>query len=113
MLITNPRKGGLFVKIYTKYLILLPILFLFSGCASVRFVTVEKGCVVTQNHEAVSIIGNPRFTCYKEGNLIADGYFVQYNSNGTILIDDFGYGYISVDSASCQINSNADVQQEE
>lgn len=88
-----------------KKLILLS--FLFTGCASVRFVTVNHGQVVDDHNRKLNIVGNPRITCYNDKNeIVADGYFVYENDDKSFLVDEFGKQYVTVKNPKCRLGSN-------
>jgi hypothetical protein len=87
-----------------KYLIfLLPVLLL-SSCSSIRWVTVEKGQIVNENRQPLTIVGNPPIACFDSANkLIAEGYFVRQNDDGSFLVDEFGKDYITVKNPNCRL----------
>ena len=81
--------------------------FLFVACSSVRFVTTDHGQIVNQNNKPINIIGRPRITCSDlNGKIIADGYFVKQNDDGSFVIDEFGTGYVTVKNPYCKLSSN-------
>ena len=73
-----------------RYLLLiLPLLF--TGCSSIKFVTTEKGHLVTDRHEPVQILGNPPVACHLLGqDNVYTGFFMYQDDDGTIVIDDYG-----------------------
>lgn len=94
---------------------IIPLLFLFVGCVSLPFrITGWKDGqrVSFNNGQTATIIGNPRISCYsKFGYKIADGYFVQVNRWGDLIVDEFGkkYVWISGDKAEgnyCLLGGN-------
>lgn len=88
-----------------RKLILLSLLF--TGCASVRWVTTDHGQVVDEQNRKLNIVGNPRITCYNERNeIVADGYFVYQKDDKSFLIDEFGKQYVTVKNPKCRLGSN-------
>ena len=87
-----------------KYLWLVVPLIL-TGCSSIRFVTVDKGQLVTQDNRPVSIIGNPPMVCsYDNSPQTFSGYFMYQKEDGTIVLDDFGRGTIQLmDGPVCRL----------
>lgn len=87
-----------------KYFIFLIPLCL-SSCTSIKFVTVEKGAIVTDKGEKVSIVGNPPLTCHYENSpQVFSGYFMHLKDDGTIVLDDFGRGTIELmDNPVCKL----------
>jgi len=78
-----------------KYLLFIVPLLL-SSCTSIRYVTTEKGHLITDRHEPVNIVGNPAMTChYEDSDEYYCGYFMYQNDDGTIVLDNFGEGTIS------------------
>lgn len=55
----------------------------------------------------VTIVGNPVLTCYRVfGNdqvVIAEGYFVYEDSDGSLLIDEFGKDFVVVHHPICDL----------
>lgn len=89
-----------------KYL-WLAVPLLLTGCSSVRWVTVEKGQIVNDNRRPVNIVGNPVMTCFDSSNqLIAEGYFVRQQEDGSFLIDEFGKAYVTVPNPNCRLGPN-------
>lgn len=87
-----------------KLLLFIPLL---VGCASVRFVTTERGKIVDEQGRALTIIGDPPMSCIDEkGNIIADGYFVYQKDANSFLIDEFGKDYVVVKNPHCQVGRN-------
>ena len=79
-----------------KYLWLVIPLF-FMGCSTIKFVTVEHGQIITQNHKPVNIVGNPPLTChYENSTQVFSGYFEYQKEDGTIVLDNFGQGTIEL-----------------
>jgi hypothetical protein len=69
----------------------LAVPLLLSSCTSIRYVTVEKGHLVTDAHAPVNIIGNPPVDCsYPGSDEVFSGYFMYVEDNGTIVLDDYG-----------------------
>jgi hypothetical protein len=89
-----------------KLLLLVP--FLFIGCSSIRFVTIEHGRIVTQNNQPVNIVGNPPMIChYEDSQQTFEGYFMYQKDDETIVLDDFGRGTIQLmDNPICQLGFN-------
>jgi hypothetical protein len=81
---------------------LLPLLFLLTGCASFNYRIVgwynieapdPSSTVLLNNGQRVTIIGNPRITCYTKYNVeLADGYFVKIERE-YLVVDEFGKNY--------------------
>ena len=88
-----------------KYLSLLLVPLLFTaGCVSFRWVTVEKGQIVNENRQPLAILGNPVMACFNWKNeLVAEGYFVQQNDDGSFLVDEFGKEYVVVQNPNCRL----------
>lgn len=86
-----------------KLLLLVP--FILFGCSSIKWVIVEKGQIVTQDNQPISILGNPPITCYYENSLQTfSGYFMYQRDDGSMLLDDFGRGTIQLmDSPICRL----------
>jgi hypothetical protein len=77
-----------------RYLWLVVPLWL-SSCTSIRYVTVEKGHLVTDAHAPVNIIGNPPVDCsYPGSSDVFSGYFMYVADNGTIFLDNYGRNII-------------------
>jgi hypothetical protein len=77
-----------------KYFWLIVPLML-TGCSSIRFITVDKGQLVTQDNQPVSIVGNPPVVChYDNSPQTFSGYFMYETDDGVIVLDDFGRGII-------------------
>ena len=80
---------------------------LVTGCASVRFATVDHGRIVDEKNRTLNILGRPRMTCRGNvGQVIADGYFVQQTEDGSFIIDEFGKQYVKVVNPKCELGSN-------
>ena len=86
--------------------IVIPLLF--TGCASFRWVTVDKnGQVINENRQPLNIVGNPVMACFNWKNeLIANGYFVRQNDDGAFIIDQFGKDYVTVETPNCRLGPN-------
>jgi hypothetical protein len=90
---------------------LIPLLLLFTGCASVKFVQTDHGQIVNEHNQPIHIAGNPRITCFDVyGKVIADGYYVRKLDNGSIVVDEFGKRYMVVPHPVCQLGSNLSPQ---
>jgi len=77
-----------------KYLFLLIPLAL-SSCASIKWITLDHGQIVTDKGQRVDIIGNlPLFCHYDNSSYTFSGYFMFQKEDGTIVLDDFGRGII-------------------
>jgi hypothetical protein len=77
-----------------KYFWLLVPLML-SSCTSIRYVTIEKGHIVTDAHAPVNIVGNPPMDCsYPGSNEVFSGYFMYQDDNGAIVLDNYGQNII-------------------
>jgi hypothetical protein len=73
-----------------KYFILSIFLCLLTSCSSIRWITIEKGQIVTQNNQPVHIVGNPPMVCtYADSLETFSGYFM-YQENNIIALDAFG-----------------------
>lgn len=88
-----------------KLLLIFP--FIFIGCSSVRWVTTDHGQIINDNRKPVNIIGNPMMRCYNSKNqLVADGYFVRQEDDGSFLIDEYGKRYVTVINPNCLLGPN-------
>ena len=75
-----------------KYFLAI-ISLLFSSCTSIRYVTVDKGHLVTDAHARVSIVGNPPMDCtYPDSEEVFSGFFMYKTDDGVIVLDAFGQG---------------------
>jgi hypothetical protein len=81
---------------------------LLTGCASFKWVTVDKkGQVINENRQSLTILGNPVMACYNWKNeLVAEGYFVQQNDDGSFLVDEYGKRYVTVKTPNCRLGPN-------
>ncbi len=78
-----------------KYTLILVSLLLMAGCSSIKYVTVEHGQIVTDQHQPVDILGNPPVECHYQGySKVYSGYFMYQDDDGSIVLDDFGRGII-------------------
>lgn len=90
-----------------KYLWLLVSLS-FIGCSNIRWITVEKGRIVSENRNPVEILGNPVMSCFNWKNeLISEGYFVQQTEDGSFLIDEYGKDFTIIENPNCRLGPNA------
>jgi hypothetical protein len=77
-----------------RYLLLL-IPLLFTGCSHIKFVTTERGHLVTDKREPVKILGNPPVACHLLGqDKVYTGFFMYQDDDGAIFIDDYGRNII-------------------
>jgi len=84
---------------------LLPLLLLLTSCASLNYRIVgwynvdapdPSSKVLLNNGQWVTIVGNPRISCYnRKGTVIADGIFVRIQ-NGYLVVDEFGKNYAEI-----------------
>jgi hypothetical protein len=89
-----------------KYLVFI-IPLLLSSCVSFRWITVEKGQIVNENRQPLNIVGNPVMACYNwKKELVANGYFVQQNDDGSFLVDEFGKDYVTVETPNCRLGND-------
>lgn len=90
-----------------KYFAICLIGMLLTSCSYVRWVTVEKGQIINENKKPVNIVGNPQMSCYDSKNeLVAKGYFVRQQDDGSFLIDEFGTRYVIVENPNCLLGSH-------
>lgn len=84
---------------------------LFTGCASIRFATVNHGQIVDEKNRTLNILGRPRMTCRDTvGQVVADGLFIGQTVDGSFLINEYGVRYVKVFNPKCELNSNNEVQ---
>lgn len=90
-----------------KLLLFIPILAL-SSCSYFKWVTVDKnGQIINENKKSVNIMGNPQMSCFDSKNLlIAKGYFVRQEEDGSFLIDEFGKDFVTVENPNCLLGNN-------
>jgi len=74
-----------------KYLWLMIPVFI-TGCSSIKSVAVYQNRLVTQDNRPVAIVGNPPVVChYANSAKTYSGYFEYQDSDGTIVVDNFGH----------------------
>ena len=76
-----------------KYLWLGIVAMSLSSCASISFITLDRGQLVTQDREPVNIVGNPPMDCtYPDSEEVFSGFFMYKTDDGVIVLDAFGQG---------------------
>lgn len=87
-----------------KYL-WLAVPFLLVGCSSIKYVTMDHGHILTQDHKPVNIVGNPPMIChYANSTKTWSGYFMYLKDDGTIVLDNFGRGNIFLrENSICEL----------
>jgi hypothetical protein len=77
-----------------------------SGCVRVGWITKDPSYrstgLVDQDNRLVNVVGNPHVTCFRDGQVIADGYFVRYE-DGVLTVDEFGKDYVYVSNPKCKL----------
>jgi hypothetical protein len=91
-----------------RYLIFIGSALLLSSCSYFKWVTLDRnGQIINENKRLVNIIGNPQMECYNSQNqLVAKGYFVRQENDGSFLIDEFGKQYVVVENPNCLLGRN-------
>lgn len=95
-----------------KRLLMLSSLLLF-GCSSIRYVTVDHGHIIDQNHQQINIVGNPPMICHYAGRSeVYSGYFEYQDDDGTIVLDHFGKSTIFLKgSPICELKLDTRIEE--
>lgn len=91
-----------------RYLLFLIPLLALSSCSYFKWVTTDKnGQIINEDKRPVNIVGNPQMSCFNSKNqLIAKGYFVRQEEDGSFLVDEFGKRYVVVEKPNCVLGNN-------
>jgi len=84
----------MFLLTNTRYLLIVLSLLL-SSCTSIRYITPINGQLVTDKHQPVTVVGSPHVRCSSNNsNKVYTGFFMYYDDDGAVVLNDYGRGKI-------------------